>query len=169
MSENPSSPTSQTTPPSVNLVHSLSDVERPSSLKMKLSLIIMLIIAMGIGSGYLINSFSQSPDSFFKSATLSINPSKNSQSATVREAGIKDVGQFPDSTEGLLEKNDQSITVEGTHRLIRPGGPSQTAYLTSSVVDLSEFENKQVQVMGATYASQKAGWLMDVGWIKVVE
>ncbi len=58
---------------------------------------------------------------------------------------------------------------EGSHKLIRPGGDDQTVYLTSSIVDLDKFAGHKVKVWGETFSSQKAGWLMDVGKLKVLE
>jgi len=58
---------------------------------------------------------------------------------------------------------------EGTHHLIRPGGDSQTIYLTSSVVDLSLFVGRKVKVKGETFTPQNAGWFMDVGVITALE
>lgn len=74
---------------------------------------------------------------------------------------------FKDTTIGVLEKG--GVNGEGTHKLIREGGPSQTAYLTSSVLDLDQFTGRKVQVWGETFQAQKAGWLMDVGRLKVLE
>ncbi len=68
---------------------------------------------------------------------------------------------------GTLEKG--GIDGEGTHKLIREGGESQTAYLTSSIIDLDPLVGKKVQVWGETFKGQKAGWLMDVGRVKVLE
>lgn len=86
-----------------------------------------------------------------------------------KEVGIKDVRVFRDTTSGKIETNDSEVVTEGSHKLIRPGGESQTAYLTSSVVDLSQFLGKCVQVWGETFAAQKAGWLMDVGRVKILD
>lgn len=86
-----------------------------------------------------------------------------------KEVGIKDIETFRDTAEGKIEINDNSDIPEGSHKLIRPGGPSQTAYLTSSVVDLSQFLGKCVQVWGETFAGQKASWLMDVGRVKILD
>jgi len=83
------------------------------------------------------------------------------------EVGSKDFGTFKDTAIGVLEKG--GISGEGTHRLIREGGPSQTAYLTSSVINLDEFVGRKVKVWGETHKAQKAGWLMDVGRIQVLE
>ena len=84
------------------------------------------------------------------------------------EVGIKDDKVFKDSAQGRIEPNDFSKVQEGTHLLIRPGGPSQTAYLTSSIIDLTQFEGKCVEIWGETFSSQKAGWLMDVGRLKTL-
>jgi hypothetical protein len=84
-----------------------------------------------------------------------------------QEFGSKDASAFPDTATGVLEKG--GIDGEGTHKLIREGGESQTAYLTSSLVDLDPLVGKKVQVWGETFKGQKAGWLMDVGRVKVLE
>lgn len=84
-----------------------------------------------------------------------------------KEVGIEDEKTFRDQAEGVLEEG--GINGEGTHHLVREGGPSQNVYLTSSVVDLDQFVGKKVQVWGETFAAQKAGWLMDVGRVRVVE
>ena len=86
-----------------------------------------------------------------------------------KEVGIKDVETFRDTAEGKIEVNENSNIPEGSHKLIRPGGPSQTAYLTSSVVDLNQFLGRCVQVWGETFAAQKAGWLMDVGRVRILD
>lgn len=87
-----------------------------------------------------------------------------------KEVGIKDEKTFRDTASGRLETaNGNSGVSEGSHKLIRPGGPSQTAYLTSSVIDLDQFVGKCIQVWGETFAAQKAGWLMDVGRAKILD
>lgn len=86
-----------------------------------------------------------------------------------KEVGIKDEKTFRDTASGKLEANGASDASEGSHKLIRPGGPSQTAYLTSSVIDLDQFVGKCLQVWGETFAAQKAGWLMDVGRAKILD
>ncbi len=81
--------------------------------------------------------------------------------------GSTDTKVFRDSAEGVLEKG--GINGEGTHKLIRPGGESQTVYLTSSVVNLNDFVGKKVRVWGETQAAQKAGWFMDVGRVELID
>jgi hypothetical protein len=74
---------------------------------------------------------------------------------------------FKDSATGVIQKG--SINGEGTHILVRDGGPSQRASLTSSTVDLDLFVGKKVEVKGETNASTKTAWLLDVGNIKILE
>ena len=64
-----------------------------------------------------------------------------------------------DKSEGVLEEG--GIGGEGTHHIVRGNGPSQYAYLTSSVVDLDPFVGKKVQVWGETMSGKKAGWLIN--------
>jgi hypothetical protein len=80
--------------------------------------------------------------------------------------GVPDEQTFKDSAEGYLEIG--GLDGEGSHKLIRVGGISQTVYLTSSITDLDKFDGMNVKVWGETFKGQKAGWLMDVGRIQVV-
>lgn len=79
----------------------------------------------------------------------------------------QDSEAFKDSAQGTVAKN--GTQGEGSHRLLREGGDSQTVYLTSSTLDLDLFVDHKVEVWGETFAAQKAGWLMDVGKVKVLE
>ncbi len=81
--------------------------------------------------------------------------------------GSSDEKSFKDSAEGTLEKG--GVDGEGSHKLIRPGGDSQTVYITSSIINLDQFSGRKVKVWGQTYKAQKAGWLMDVGRVEIVE
>src|SRR5258706_4569904 len=79
--------------------------------------------------------------------------------------GSADEKAFKDSATGVLDKG--GFNGEGTHKLLRPGGPSQTVYLTSSVIDLDSMVGDQITVWGETFKGQKVGWLMDVGRAQV--
>lgn len=127
-------------------------------------LMIAVAIVLGVGSGY----------GLFKLAPA------NPQTAGVSKkgeltAGIKvgdvygnaDEKTFRDSAEGVIERGTESG--EGSHSLLRPGGPSKTANLTSSIIDLDQFVGHRVEIWGETFSAQKSGWLMDVGRIKVLE
>jgi hypothetical protein len=67
---------------------------------------------------------------------------------------------------GILREG--GIEGEGSHHLER-GAKDQTAYLTSSSIDMTPYIGKKVKVWGATNKGQKAGWLMDVGSIEEVK
>jgi hypothetical protein len=82
-------------------------------------------------------------------------------------AGVLDSSIKYDNATGELK--DGGISGQGTHHLVRDGGPSQIVYLTSSVIDLSSFVGKKIQVWGQTLASKKVSWLMDVSKVEVVQ
>lgn len=122
-----------------------------------LGLVILGLMAVGILSGYFLSG---------KVGRLggSVAPGATSKG---KEIGSADVKTFKDTAVGIMEKG--GLEGEGTHKLIREGGPSQTAFLTSSIIDLDQFVGKKVQVWGETFAAQKVGWLMDVGRVKILE
>lgn len=118
----------------------------------------LIILLAGILSGYLLSTKLGKSSLTSK---LSNQTSKESQTS-----GSDNNKTFLDSAEGQLEEG--GIDGEGTHKLIRPGGPSQTVYLTSSVLDLNQYVNKKVKVWGDTFSAQQAGWLMDVGKVEIL-
>lgn len=123
-------------------------------------LIIVLIVAAGIFSGLILSSRN-------KSAAQSGSINEENLPPEQKESFAQ---TFRDEAEGVIEKNDElDKYAQGTHKLIRPGGESQTAYLTSSVLDLDEFLGKKVKVFGETFGSQQVGWLMDVGKVEILE
>lgn len=115
----------------------------------------IVLIAMGIGTGYLLSRAGGNTGG------------KPSMIKTDKTAGIQDAKTFKDSAEGTIEKG--GVDGEGTHKLVREGGPSQTAFLISSAVDLDEYVGKKIRVWGETFAAKKAAWLMDVGKIELLE
>lgn len=86
---------------------------------------------------------------------------------TDKEAGVSDTATFSDTAQGVIQAG--GLNGEGTHQLVRDGGPSQTVYLVSSIVDLDQFVGKKVEVRGQTVKAQKAAWLMDVGRVKILD
>jgi hypothetical protein len=120
-----------------------------------------IIVFAGIGTGWFL---SDKP-----SSQVSTDPSSVAEGVeeSKTEAGITDEEAFPDSAEGILVEG--GINGEGTHHLDRGLGPEKDVYLTSTVINLDDFKDKKVKVWGETISAQKAGWLMDVGRIKVVE
>lgn len=124
----------------------------------------IVAIAAGIGTGY------GGSKLYAKSQGL---PSGDIQqvatAGTIKNGdvfGSPDTSSFKDSAKGYLEAG--GLDNEGTHHLVREGGTSQTVYLTSSITDLSKLEGMEVEVWGETFKGQKAGWLMDVGRVQVV-
>lgn len=106
---------------------------------------------------------------FGLSKITTINTNKKttvSLDKNTKKVGITDKKTFKDSAEGILKEG--GVDGEGNFHLERPGGPSQNVYLTSTVVDLSQFVGKKVRVWGETFAAEKAGWLMDVGLVEVL-
>jgi hypothetical protein len=79
--------------------------------------------------------------------------------------GSPDEKSFKDPAIGVIDKG--GFNGEGTHKLVRAGGVSQTVYLTSSTIDLDALVGHQVTIWGQTFKGQKVGWLMDVGRAKV--
>ena len=81
----------------------------------------------------------------------------------------QDISTFRDFAEGTIQKRPEPKNaneyVEGTHLLVRDG--AVPVALTSSVVDLSQYEGKKVKVFGETQKAIKEGWLMDVGKVEV--
>lgn len=125
---------------------------------------LVVVLALGLGSGYLLKNGS------FGGGVRNGGPvvARNVPEAGLKEGdiiGVQDEKTFKDSATGVLHKG--GLDGEGSHQLLRPGGASQTVYLTSSVIDLDEFEGNQVTVWGETFKGQKAGWLMDIGRVKV--
>ena len=53
--------------------------------------------------------------------------------------------------------------------MIQSDNPDNPAALTSSSVDLSLFIDRKVKIWGQTFEAEKAGWLLDVGQLEVLE
>lgn len=110
---------------------------------------------------------------FFLSRNKSINLSTQGGSVSSSNIskgqtfGSDDTKTFKDQAVGILKKG--GTDGEGAYHLVRPGGDSQNVYLTSSLVDLSIFLDRKIKVWGQTQKAQRAGWLMDVGRVEVLE
>ena len=123
--------------------------------------VVVVIVALGIGTGLVASSVqkTKAQDKQAKSiAEEELSPQQQESFAQT----------FRDEAEGIIEKNDDFDTyAQGPWKLIRTGGESQTAYLTSSVMDLDEYIGKKVKVYGETFGSGQVSWLMDVGKVEV--
>ena len=135
--------------------------------------IYIIIIVLAITSGFWISRFL--PTKTVDNQVTSEESLVNHQAAQITEGEAVKAGvlygntskTFADKAEGTIKSG--GINGEGTHTLERAGGKTQNAALTSSVVDLDLFVGKKVEVDGETNSSNKAGWLMDVGSIKILE
>lgn len=127
----------------------------------RVTVIFLATIVIGALSGFMIK--------YAKEALGPGNAEVKKTTATeVKEAvGIPDKKTFKDSAEGKLQEG--GLDGEGSFHLVRPGGESQNVYLTSSTVDLSEYVGSEIIVHGETFESDKAGWLMDVGYVEILE
>ena len=122
--------------------------------------LMVVVVLAGVGTGYFLST-QASPSS------VTVAPGVKSIG---KEVGITDGKILRDCAQGILETNDPSDKkTEGSHKLIREGGPSQTLYMTSSVLALDEYIGKKVEVCGETVQSKKVAWFMDVGRLKLLE
>jgi hypothetical protein len=137
--------------------HSVKSLKSKSITKI---LVVVLVIAAltGIGTGYVV---AQNNKGSAPSKLIDIGTSKP-------KTASQDNRTFRDFAEGKITarpaSKDPEEYAEGTHLLVRDG--AMPVALTSSVVDLSEYENKTVKVYGETQKALKEGWLMDVGRVE---
>ena len=124
-------------------------------------IIIIIVVSGGIFTGLVLSS---------RTKSAQISKSALSEENLTGEQKQSFTQTFRDQAEGLIEKNDKlDKYAQGTHKLIRPGGEDQTAFLTSTVLDLDEYVGKNVKVYGETFGSSQVGWLMDVGKVEVLQ
>lgn len=134
-------------------------VKGKGSPKVVTILLMLLVIGLGIMTGYFLSGKFQKKS---KTETVGVV----GEVAKGKEYGMVDVAG-KDTAMGVIEVG--GLNGEGTHKLLREGGPSQTVYLTSSAVDLELFNGKKVQIWGETFKGQKTGWFMDVLKVKPLE
>lgn len=151
--------TVESTQQTQNVFHSMQS--SPSTFSGKVLIFFVIVILLGVGSGYILSKHNAVtvPSS---ATTAGTNGSSLVKGATY---GSGDSATFKDTAEGVVQKG--GIGDEGQFHLVRPGGDSQNVYMTSSLVDLSQFIGHKVKVWGATQKAQVAGWLMDVGKVEV--
>lgn len=130
----------------------------------------LVAVVLGVGVGFLISERMASLPGAERSDQTEVaqSPGKKSGEGAVSAGmvfGEKDASAFPDTAEGVLVSGGKDG--EGSHHLLREGGESQNVYLTSSAVNLDQFINHRVVVRGQTNSAQKAGWLLDVGQVRV--
>lgn len=146
------------------LVHDFDSKDSQKLFSPKFIGLLFLVVILGIGTGYLLSSNKQ------KLGGSVLQSGSNNNSSSISKGmveGSDDLKTFKDEAEGKLEKG--GADGEGQYHLVRPGGASQNVYLTSSLVDLGKYEGRKVKVWGETQTAKKAGWLMDVGRVEVLE
>lgn len=121
-----------------------------------------VIILVGVVTGFFLSRNASSSKTIPGTSVVSSEDIKKGQIF-----GSEDTETFRDTAEGKLEKG--GVFEEGSHSLTRPGGESQTVALTSSLIDLDQFVSRKVKVWGETQRAEKAGWLMDVGRLEILE
>ncbi|MDE2588434.1 MAG: hypothetical protein KGL95_02040, partial [Patescibacteria group bacterium] len=117
--------------------------------------VFFVVILLGVGAGYFLSQ-NKGASITVSSGSKSVTASSIAKGTVV---GSNDTSTFKDSAEGVVQKG--GIDGEGQFHLVRPGGDSQNVYMTSSIVDLSQFIGRKVKVNGQTQTAQHAGWLMD--------
>jgi hypothetical protein len=128
-----------------------------NSINFKLLIAVLVIsVIAGVGTGYLAASSGAGGGAAIPLVQ------KTPEHAT------EDTRTFRDFAEGkVTKKPDNDKNSQGTHLLIRDG--ATPVLLTSSVLDLSEYENKKVKIYGETNSLPGAGWFMDVGRVEVIQ
>ncbi len=129
---------------------------------------ILVVIVLGLGTGFYVaqKQLLLAGDSTSKVAgTQDLNSSTKVKVGDV--FGSADEKTFRDQAEGILMAG--GIDGEGSHHIERGANKSQWVYVTSSVVDLDLLVGDRVTIWGETNQGKKAGWLMDVGKLKVLE
>ncbi len=116
----------------------------------------LVLVLLGLGTGYMLAT---------KSSLGTAMVPKGTPINTSKVVGVQDASTFKDCATGQLAKG--GLNGEGTHNLVRPGGPSQTAYLISSVIDLDQYVGMTVKVCGQTLQGKNVSWLMDVGRLEI--
>lgn len=141
---------------STPVVHPINQETPPK--KNPLIVFVILALVLGVGAGFLLSR---------SSTTSSAVVTGDDIIQTSDEVGSTNTETYRDTATGVIETG--GFNGEGTHKLVRDGGPSQTVYMISSVIDLDEYVGKKVEVWGLTLDAVKATWLMDVGRLKVIE
>lgn len=134
---------------------------RPLNNTRKLNRIFIGVLAVallgGVGTGYILASSEKNNGSITPTIL-----------ETAPDTAQEDNRTFRDFAEGTLNPHTKDDEYrEGTHLLVREG--QVPVALTSSVVDLSQYEGKKVKVYGETQKAIKQGWLMDVGKVEEIQ
>jgi hypothetical protein len=143
-------------------------VMEPAKKKNLTRTLVIAGIVLGIGAGFF---FAQKNLLIAdEAAGVSTGVQSLTDSTSIKKGdvfGSADEKTFRDQAEGILLAG--GIDGEGSHHIERGANKTQWVYITSSVVDLDLLVGSRVAVWGETNQGKKAGWLMDVGRVKVLE
>jgi len=132
-------------------------LSNPSKLNRIFIGILAVALLGGVGTGYILASTEKNTDSITPAILDGDKP----------KTALQDNRTFRDFAEGTITaRTNTNEYSEGTHFLTREG--QVPVALTSSVIDLSEYEGKKVKVYGETQKAIKQGWLMDVGKVEEI-
>ncbi|MBP9670241.1 hypothetical protein KBD75_02470 [Candidatus Woesebacteria bacterium] len=144
-------------------------VMEPVKKSKTLSIIISTGIVLGLVAGFFIAQkellLANGGVSLTSTTTQELTSATNVKVGDV--FGSADEKTFRDQAEGILMAG--GIDGEGSHHIERGANKTQWVYITSSVVDLDLLVGDRVTIWGETNQGKKAGWLMDVGRLKVQE
>ncbi|MFZ2199409.1 MAG: hypothetical protein WAV40_01320 [Microgenomates group bacterium] len=142
-------------------------VMEPVQKSKLMPILVMVGIFLGLGTGFFIaqQKIKSGGTGLLSSATQELNSATKVKVGDI--FGSADEKTFRDQAEGILQAG--GIDGEGSHHIERGANKSQWVYVTSSVVDLDLLIGDRVSVWGETNQGKKAGWLMDVGRLKVLE
>jgi hypothetical protein len=144
-------------------------VMEPVKKSKVMPMVITLAIVLGLGTGFYVAQrqllLANGGTSLMTGTTQELTSATNVKVGDV--FGSADEKTFRDQAEGVLMAG--GIEGEGSHHIERGANKSQWVYITSSVVDLDLLVGHKVTIWGETNQGKKAGWLMDVGRLKVLE
>lgn len=126
------------------------------SLKRTVVGIVIIATILGMATGYIMSNKT--------GGSVALIDSKP-KTASQDNRTFRDFAQGTLRAKPATKKADEYV--EGSHILTRDG--QDPVALTSSVVDLSQYEGKKVKVFGETQKAIQEGWLMDVGKIEEVK
>lgn len=162
--------TSSTQPADMSKTSKLVEekVMEPAQKSKLLPILIIVGVVIGLGAGFFVAQkrlLLAKNEAGTAGGTQQLNSDTKIKVGDV--FGSADEKTFRDQAEGILMPG--GIDGEGSHHIERGDNESQWVYVTSSVVDLDLLVGDRVTVWGETNQGNKAGWLMDVGRLRVEE
>jgi hypothetical protein len=150
-----------------------SHMEDPIMEPTKKSKTMPMIISAGVVLGLVTGFFIAQKQLLLANGGVSLTSQSTQELTSATNVKVGDVfgsadeKTFRDQAEGILMAG--GIDGEGSHHIERGANKTQWVYITSSVVDLDLLVGHKVTIWGETNQGKKAGWLMDVGRLKVQE